>query len=117
MMQLQQQMQQMQLRQGMGNQMQMNQMNQMRMRGQQSSYGPGMQTTGSFGSMQQQYPTSGFTGLMGQNYMANSSWGANRPMMPSQPPIMVNGPGMGYNIAPLASSPTTGHTLSHQLWN
>ena len=83
--------------------------------------GPGNQMPG----MKQQYgnmmpgPRNQFIGSnlqtnLGQAIMTNS-YGANRPTMASQQPILVNGPTGFSNVNP-AVSPGMGHTLSNQLW-
>lgn len=63
-----------------------------------------------------QYMANDFQSNLGQSIMTNS-YGANRPMMPSQQPILVNSPAMGLASANMGTSPTMGHTLSNQLWN
>lgn len=59
-----------------------------------------------------QYMGGSFQANLGQAIMANS-YGPNRPMMPAQQSILVNGPA-GY--ANSNAAPRMGHTLSNQLW-
>ena len=80
--------------------------------------GPGNQMSQQFGNMmpgpRNQFVGNNLQANLGQALMANS-YGANRPMMASQQPILVNGP-TGFSGVNAAVTPGMGHTLSNQLW-